>query len=154
MMLVLKKYLQLHENEFESFELLEPALEIWHTESTNLSRLFETHWGMPLSKNPSTLGHSARKIGRMTPASFKTYIPICVMLKFVPNCLPSCAASVSGRHRPQIPRTGGTSSTYWLLYIAHTAQCRQSLDRNYIYISTRHWIIRNICRSRVISTNG
>jgi len=30
--LLLKKYLQLHDNEFESFELVEPALEIWHTE--------------------------------------------------------------------------------------------------------------------------
>jgi hypothetical protein len=41
--MLLKKYMQLHENEFESFELLEPALEIWHTEETNISHLFETH---------------------------------------------------------------------------------------------------------------
>jgi hypothetical protein len=70
-MLVLKKYLQLHEIKFESFELLEPALEILHTEATNLSRLFETHWGTPLSEDPSTQGHSAWKIGRTAPASFK-----------------------------------------------------------------------------------
>ena len=70
-MLLLKKYLQLHENEFESFELVEPQLEIWHTAGTNLSRLFETHWGTPLSCDPSTLGHSARKIGRTEPPNLK-----------------------------------------------------------------------------------
>jgi hypothetical protein len=70
-MLLLKKYMQLHGNEFESFELIEPELEIWHTEETNLSRLFETHWGAPLSQDPSTLGHSARKIGRMAPSNLK-----------------------------------------------------------------------------------
>src|SRR5882762_5858429 len=43
--LLLKKYLQAHTNEIESFELLEPELEIWHTQETDLSRIFETHWG-------------------------------------------------------------------------------------------------------------
>lgn len=70
-MLLLKKYLQLHENEFENFELLQPLLEIWHTEATDLNRIFETHWGSTLSEDPSTLGHSARKIGRSEPANKK-----------------------------------------------------------------------------------
>jgi hypothetical protein len=69
--LVLKKYLQYHANEFESFSLVEPELEMWHTEETDLSRIFETHWGRPLSIDPSTLGHSARKIGRGKPANLK-----------------------------------------------------------------------------------
>jgi hypothetical protein len=47
--LLLKKYLQSHGNEFESFELVEPELEMWYTEETNLSRIFETYWGRPLS---------------------------------------------------------------------------------------------------------
>jgi len=68
---LLKKYMQYHEHEFESFELIEPELEIWHTESTDLSRIFETHWGRPLSVDPSTLGHSARKIGRQAPSNLK-----------------------------------------------------------------------------------
>jgi hypothetical protein len=69
--LQLKKYLQFHTNEFESFELIEPVLEWWHTMWTDLSRLFETHWGELLSKDPSTLGHSANKIGRTTPPNLK-----------------------------------------------------------------------------------
>src|ERR1700692_4379560 len=70
-MLLLKKYLQTHEHKFDSFELVEPELEIWHTQETDLSRIFETHWGRSLSIDPSTLGHSARKIGRDKPASLK-----------------------------------------------------------------------------------
>jgi len=70
-MLLLKKYMQLHGNEFENFKLVEPELKIWHMEETNLSRLFETHWGAPLSQDPSTLGHSARKIGCMAPLNLK-----------------------------------------------------------------------------------
>jgi hypothetical protein len=70
-MLLLKKYLQFHEHEFESFELMEPELEIWHTEETDLSWIFKTHWGCVLSIDPSTLGHSARKIRRDKPVNLK-----------------------------------------------------------------------------------
>ena len=70
-MLQLKEYLQFHENEQESFEILQPMLEWWHTEWTNLSRIFESHWGPPLSHDPSTLGNSAEKIGRKKPADLK-----------------------------------------------------------------------------------
>lgn len=69
--LLLKEYLQFHENEFESLETLEPVLEWWHMEWTDLNRIFETHWGTPLSRDPSTLGHSAGKIGRKTPPNLK-----------------------------------------------------------------------------------
>jgi hypothetical protein len=70
-LLLLKKYLQLHDDPFESFELLLPQLEEWHTESTNMNRIYERHWGSSLSCDPSTLGHSARKIGRPEPANKK-----------------------------------------------------------------------------------
>ncbi|KII90822.1 hypothetical protein PLICRDRAFT_123648 [Plicaturopsis crispa FD-325 SS-3] len=69
--LLLKEYLQFHDNDFESLETLEPMLEWWHTEWTDLNRVFETHWGPPLSNDPSTLGHSAAKIGRKTPPNLK-----------------------------------------------------------------------------------
>lgn len=49
----LKKYLQYHGDEFQRFEILEPVLAIWHTLWTDLSRLFETHWGATLSRDPS-----------------------------------------------------------------------------------------------------
>ncbi|KAJ7593958.1 hypothetical protein C8J56DRAFT_777759 [Mycena floridula] len=67
----LKYYLQFHQNEFESFDLLEPVLQAWHTMWTDLCRIFETHWGPEGSKDPSTLGHSAGKIGRAKPANLK-----------------------------------------------------------------------------------
>ncbi|KAG1750427.1 uncharacterized protein EDB91DRAFT_1244005 [Suillus paluster] len=67
----LKKYLQYHGDEFQRFEILEPVLAIWHTLWTDLSCLFETHWGATLSRDPSTLGNSATKIGRLAPSSLK-----------------------------------------------------------------------------------
>jgi len=70
-MVQLKEYLQFHENEHESLETLQPMLEWWHTEWTNLSRIYEAHWGSPLSKDPSTLGNSADKIGRKKPPNLK-----------------------------------------------------------------------------------
>jgi hypothetical protein len=68
---LLKKNMQHHKHKFESFELIEPELKIWHTESTNLSRIFETHWGRPVSIDPSTLGHSARGIGQEALSNLK-----------------------------------------------------------------------------------
>ncbi|KAJ3833532.1 hypothetical protein F5878DRAFT_632614 [Lentinula raphanica] len=70
-LLELKRYLQYNENEFLSLGILEPQLEWWHTMWHNLSRVYETHWGEPLSRDPSTLGHSSRKIGREDPSNLK-----------------------------------------------------------------------------------
>jgi len=71
-MVQLHDYLQLHSNNMESMRVMKPMLEWWHTEwTTNLSRIFEAHWGVPLSNGPSTLGHSASKIGRKKPANLK-----------------------------------------------------------------------------------
>ncbi|KAF8958799.1 hypothetical protein BDZ97DRAFT_1940816 [Flammula alnicola] len=56
-MVQLKEYLQFEENSFKSFETMEPMLEWWHTEWTNLSRLFESHWGSPLSHDPVELAY-------------------------------------------------------------------------------------------------
>ncbi|KAJ7674127.1 hypothetical protein B0H17DRAFT_946931, partial [Mycena rosella] len=84
-MLVLKKYLQNHQDPFQSFELLRPVLQIWHTMWTDLCRIFETHWGPPLNDNPATLGHSAKKIGRAPPANLKKvdYYPSAQLLSLV-----------------------------------------------------------------------
>ncbi|KAH7905521.1 hypothetical protein BJ138DRAFT_1130454 [Hygrophoropsis aurantiaca] len=67
----LKKYRQFHEDELLNFELVEPTLAFWHTQWTDLSRNYETHWGDTLSRDPSTLGHSATKIGRNPPPNLK-----------------------------------------------------------------------------------
>jgi len=69
--LQLKKYLQFHEDDLLSLNLLEPVLALWHTMWTDLSRIFETHWGESLSTDPSTLSYSAAKIGRPQPANLK-----------------------------------------------------------------------------------
>lgn len=84
----LQKYLQNHQNDFEACRLLKACLAVWHTESTNLTRVFSTHWGRPLSTDPFTLGHSARKINRAPPATFKKvdYYPSLQLAELVLDC--------------------------------------------------------------------
>ncbi|KAJ3494472.1 hypothetical protein NLJ89_g10801 [Agrocybe chaxingu] len=67
----LKKYLQFHKDPFQSFEIIEPVLALWHTEWTDLSRIFEVHWDGLMSKDPSSLGHSASCINRPAPSNLK-----------------------------------------------------------------------------------
>ncbi|KAJ7449486.1 hypothetical protein B0H11DRAFT_2161915 [Mycena galericulata] len=71
--LILQAYLQFHKDPFKSFEILEPQLQVWHTKWTDLIRIFQTHWGRVSGKstNPSSLGHSAGKIGRAAPSNMK-----------------------------------------------------------------------------------
>jgi hypothetical protein len=82
---LLKNFLQNHEDLFQSFELLRPVLQVWHTMWTDLCRINETHWGAPLNDNPATLGHSAKKIGRAPPANLKKvdYYPSAQLLSLV-----------------------------------------------------------------------
>ncbi|KAJ7779878.1 hypothetical protein B0H16DRAFT_1830349, partial [Mycena metata] len=85
-MLLLQRFLQNHvDNPLQSFELLRPVLQIWHTLWTDLCRIHETHWGAPLNDNPATLGHSAKKIGRAAPANLKKvdYYPSAQLLNLV-----------------------------------------------------------------------
>ncbi|THH26734.1 hypothetical protein EUX98_g7456 [Antrodiella citrinella] len=56
-LLSLKQYLQFQDNEFERCEIIEPVLAMWHTAWTNLSRIFETHWGELSRCDPSTLSY-------------------------------------------------------------------------------------------------
>jgi hypothetical protein len=70
-MIILKQYLQFHEDPFENFELLEPVLSSWHTEWTDLSRIYETHWDSLRSEDPSTIGHSAAQVNRPAPPNLK-----------------------------------------------------------------------------------
>ena len=68
----LKKYLQFHGDDLQSLWLLEPVLAIWHTLWTDISRIYESHWGnSTLTSDPSTLAHSAAKIGRAAPPNLK-----------------------------------------------------------------------------------
>lgn len=68
-LLHMKRYMQFHNDPFDSFELLEPDCEIWHMEWTETSSGFETHWGDLLSEDPATLGHSAHQIGWPEPSN-------------------------------------------------------------------------------------
>jgi hypothetical protein len=81
----LKRYMQFHEDPFESFEVLEPTLAAWHTEWTDLSRIYETHWDSITSSDPSTLGHSAAVIGQPSPPNLKKvdYYPLAEFLFLV-----------------------------------------------------------------------
>lgn len=69
--LSIKEFLQLHDNKFDRFEMLDPLLEWWHTLWTDLSCLYGCHWGADFSHDPSSLSHSAAKIGRKKPANLK-----------------------------------------------------------------------------------
>ncbi|KAJ3535139.1 hypothetical protein NM688_g7020 [Phlebia brevispora] len=69
--IVLGYYSQFQEDEVDSLVVIEPFLEIWHTAWTNLSSIFETHWGDPLTKDPSRLAHNAAKIGQKAPSNLK-----------------------------------------------------------------------------------
>jgi hypothetical protein len=81
----LKMYLQFHTDPFKSFETVQPVLAAWHTEWTDLSRIFETHWDSTNSLDPSTLGHSAAQIDRTAPPNLKKvdYYPSAELLYLV-----------------------------------------------------------------------
>ena|ERR1700691_2336836 len=69
-LLQLKRYMQFHGDSFQCSELLVPILELWHLEWTELSRIYETHWGDYLSSDdPGTLRNSAAEIGRKEPTN-------------------------------------------------------------------------------------
>ncbi|KAJ7735335.1 hypothetical protein B0H16DRAFT_1256415, partial [Mycena metata] len=73
MLLQLQLLLQFHNDPFESFEIFEPQLQVWHTKWTDIIRIFQTHWGRISGKstNPASLGYSAGKIGRAAPSNMK-----------------------------------------------------------------------------------
>ncbi|KAJ7717441.1 hypothetical protein B0H16DRAFT_1700968 [Mycena metata] len=73
MLLQLQAYLQFHKDPFQSLEIVEPQLQVWHTKWTDVIRTFQTHWGRTAGKstNPASLGHSAGKIGRPAPSNMK-----------------------------------------------------------------------------------
>ncbi|KAJ7736359.1 hypothetical protein DFH07DRAFT_753515, partial [Mycena maculata] len=84
-MLLLKEYLQNHNDPFQSFESRQPILQVWQMMWTDLCRIFETHWGTPLNNNPVTLGYSAKKIGCAPPSNLKKvdYYPSVQLLNLV-----------------------------------------------------------------------
>ncbi|KAJ7572432.1 hypothetical protein C8J56DRAFT_807505 [Mycena floridula] len=70
-MVLLKLYRQFHDTPFERLEWLQPFLETWHTGWTDLSRIYEAHWDSLLTRDPSSMGHSANKVKRKAPANLK-----------------------------------------------------------------------------------
>ena len=65
----LKRMMQLQDEPFKNFEIIQPYLQLWHTEWTDLCRLFVAHFGEEGSEDPSTIGHSSSKIGFKRPAN-------------------------------------------------------------------------------------
>ncbi|KAF9231417.1 hypothetical protein BU15DRAFT_68356 [Melanogaster broomeanus] len=71
-LLQLKKYLIMHEGDFESLCCLVPMLELWHTKWTELSRLVRRHWGGEnFTHDASTLGCMANHASCPTPADLR-----------------------------------------------------------------------------------
>ncbi|KAF9524238.1 hypothetical protein CPB83DRAFT_947604 [Crepidotus variabilis] len=70
-MVLLKLYMQFHDSPFECLEWLQPFLEIWHACWTDLSRIYEAHWGNLLSNDPSSLGNNANHLKRKAPSNLK-----------------------------------------------------------------------------------
>ncbi|TFY63916.1 hypothetical protein EVJ58_g2953 [Rhodofomes roseus] len=69
-LLQLKNYLGFQQGDpVGSLEIVEPVLALWHTGWTEACRIFTRHWGPALSRDESTLGHSAIKMGRTTPSN-------------------------------------------------------------------------------------
>ncbi|KAM5546217.1 hypothetical protein V8D89_000344 [Ganoderma adspersum] len=64
------RLMQFHPDAFKRFDIVYPFLETWHAQWTYLSLIYETHYGsmVPLTDDPSRLGHSAAKIGQKPPA--------------------------------------------------------------------------------------
>lgn len=65
----LKRMTQFQDGPFKNFEIIQPYLQLWHTEWTDLSRLFSAHFGDNGSQDPSTIGHSSAKINFKRPAN-------------------------------------------------------------------------------------
>jgi len=65
----LKRMMQCQDKPFKNFEIIQPYLQLWHTEWTDLSRLFTAHFGEDGSHDPSTIGHSSAKVNFKRPAN-------------------------------------------------------------------------------------
>lgn len=65
----LKRAMQTQDTPYKTFEILQPYLQLWHTEWTDLCRLFVAHFREERSADPSTLAHSSAKIGFKRPAN-------------------------------------------------------------------------------------
>jgi len=65
--LKLQYHLQFHRSPYNSLRILNPLLQWWHDMWTNDSRIIDLHLISYASLDPSTLGHSASKIGRRIP---------------------------------------------------------------------------------------
>jgi len=64
LLLKLQQHRQFHSSPFDSLRILNPVLQWWHTLWTNDARVLDRHLVSYSSLDPSTIGHSASKIGR------------------------------------------------------------------------------------------
>ncbi|KAJ3993419.1 hypothetical protein F5050DRAFT_1714514 [Lentinula boryana] len=99
-LLELQRYLQYNDNDLLSLQILEPQLEWWHTMWTDLCRVYETHWGKPLSKDPSTLDPSNLKKVDYYPSAQLAYLVLDVRML---DCW-SCTRGMShAMHNADLP---------------------------------------------------
>jgi hypothetical protein len=64
----MQKFLKDEGNPFDSTELLLWMTEGWHQNWMDMGSIFTTFYGAELTSDPSTIGHSATKLGRRRPA--------------------------------------------------------------------------------------
>ena len=65
----LKQTMQFQDGPFKNFEIIQPYLQLWHIEWTDLSRLFVANFGDSGTHDPSAIGHSSAKINFKRPAN-------------------------------------------------------------------------------------
>lgn len=66
----LKKYMETSEDDdYRALKWVLPQLETWHTEWTDLGRIFSAHWGLENTADVSSLWHNAIAINHPTPSN-------------------------------------------------------------------------------------
>ncbi|VDB97675.1 unnamed protein product [Peniophora sp. CBMAI 1063] len=138
--LQLKMYLQMHPDELESFEIMQPTLEMFHLQTTDVNRVYDVHWGEGLTEpDPSKIGHSAAKITRKPPfeRTGKTdYYPARDLLDLISATrMLDCWRIIFGTpddlwvHVEELERSACLLSFEDLYNLAHTLHLRYSSHR-------------------------
>ena len=70
----LKRIMQTQDGPFKTFEILQPYLQLWHTEWTDLCRLFVAHFGEDRSTDPSKLGVVRQRLASSDQRTWQSWI--------------------------------------------------------------------------------
>lgn len=71
MLHAVRKFLSMHNGDFESLRFLIPVLELWHTKWTDLSRVIRASYGKDFPHDPSTLNRLAAAARCPTPSDLR-----------------------------------------------------------------------------------